>query len=102
MTPTKSKDTHTLFLNTHPALNNSSPMLSPDEQQEQIEQIEQAFEDEAELRGVALWELMLQLTATSEEQLQSQLNAAHQEIAEMVEMSWEDYCRLHNLSDGAP
>lgn len=102
MTPKKSKDAHTLFLNTHPALNNSSPMLSPDEQQEQIEQIEQAFEDEAERRGVALWELMLQLTATSEEQLQSQLNAAHQEIAEMVEMSWEDYCRLHNLSDWAP
>lgn len=99
MTPKKSKDAYTLFVNTHPALNNSIPMLSPDEQQEQIEQ---AFEDEAERRGVALWELMLQLTATSEEHLQSQLNAAHQEIAEMVEMSWEDYCRLHNLSDWAP
>ncbi|WDG46329.1 hypothetical protein [Pseudomonas chlororaphis] len=46
MTPKKSRDAHPLILSIYPALNNSSSMLSSDE-----EQIVQAFEDEAERRG---------------------------------------------------
>ncbi len=92
----QNKSEHELFLllTAKLTLNDSGSVFSSNE-----EQIEQELDDEAERRGIAQWELILQLSTTSEEQLQSQLHAAHQEIAEMVEMSWEDYCRLHNLSE---
>lgn len=94
MTPKKSKDAHPLLLNTHPALNNGCPMLNPDQ-----EQIAQEFEDEAARLGVASWELTLLLIATSEKQANWLLLEAHREIAEMVDMAWADYGRLHNLPE---
>lgn len=94
MPSNKSEHELLLLLTAKLALNDSVSVFSSNE-----EQIEQKLDDEAERRGVAQWELILQLSTNTEEQLQSQLHEAHREIAQMVEMSWEDYCRLHNLSE---
>ncbi|WP_390897926.1 DUF6388 family protein [Pseudomonas citri] len=59
--------------------------------------MEQAYEDEVERLGVGTWELTLRPIATSEDQAHQLVLDAHREIAEMVNISWADYCRLHNL-----
>lgn len=95
MAPKESQDARARFMKNNPTFKKRIRMLCANEQQQLIEQ---AYEDEAERLGVGSWELTLQLIATSEEQAYQRILAAHMEIAEMVNMSWADYRRLHNLT----
>ena len=67
--------------------------LSPDEQKDQIQW---AFEDEAEAQGLQPWELTLKYTSSPEEFEASRL-ALHKEAAEVLGVEWEEYCEMNNL-----
>ncbi len=67
--------------------------LSPDDQKDQIQW---AFEDEAEARGLQPWELTLKYTSTPEE-FEAQRLVLHKEAAEVLGVEWEDYCEMNNL-----
>jgi len=62
------------------------------------ERLHEAFEAEAESRGVFAWELTLQLTAASDEEYQAQRREVHKEVAEMAGMDWLEYCELYGLA----
>ncbi|PYC20105.1 DUF6388 family protein [Pseudomonas mosselii] len=64
---------------------------------EQAQQIEWAFEDAAQERGVEPWEYALQLIAESPEQLQAMRLETHREVAEALGMTWEEYCQFNDL-----
>lgn len=95
MTSKEYEEAHVRFLNNNPTLKNSIGVLSPKEQQKLIEQ---AFEDEAERLGVGDWELTLLLNASSKKLADRRILEVHKEIAEMANISWPSYCRLHNLA----
>jgi len=67
--------------------------LSPDDQKDQIQW---AFEDEAESQGLQPWELSLKYTSTPEEFEAARL-ALHKEAAEVLGVEWEEYCEMNNL-----
>ncbi|MCX4221159.1 MULTISPECIES: DUF6388 family protein [Pseudomonas] len=67
--------------------------LSPDEQKDQIQW---AFEDEAEAQGLQPWELTLKYTSTPEEFDAKRLEL-HKEAAEVLGVDWEEYCEMNNL-----
>ncbi|MNP36839.1 hypothetical protein D3C76_1302560 [compost metagenome] len=67
--------------------------LSPDEQKDQIQW---AFEDEAEAQGLQPWELTLKYTSTPEEYEAKRLEL-HREAAEVLGVEWEEYCEMNNL-----
>ncbi|MBV7573330.1 dephospho-CoA kinase [Pseudomonas sp. PDM32] len=67
--------------------------LSPDDQKDQIQW---AFEDEAEAQGLQPWELSLKYTSTPEEYEAARL-ALHKEAAEVLGVEWEEYCEMNNL-----
>ena len=67
--------------------------LSPDDQKDQIQW---AFEDEAEAQGLQPWELTLKYTSTPEEFEASRL-VLHKEAAEVLGVEWEEYCEMNNL-----
>ena len=67
--------------------------LSPDDQKDQIQW---AFEDEAEARGLQPWELTLKYTSTPEE-FEAQRLVLHKEAAEVLGVEWEEYCDMNNL-----
>ncbi len=67
--------------------------LSPDDQKDQIQW---AFEDEAEARGLQPWELTLKYTSTPEE-FEAQRLVLHKEAAEVLGVEWEEYCEMNNL-----
>ncbi|WP_095148532.1 DUF6388 family protein [Pseudomonas sp. Irchel s3a18] len=67
--------------------------LSPDDQKDQIQW---AFEDEAEAQGLQPWELTLKYTSTPEEYEATRL-ALHKEAAEVLGVEWEEYCEMNNL-----
>ncbi len=69
---------------------------------DQAQQIQWAFEDEAETQGLQPWELALQLIAASPEELQAMRLEVHREVAEALGMSWEEYCGLNELDETAP
>lgn len=69
---------------------------------DQAQQIQWAFEDEAETQGLQSWELALQLIAASPEELQAMRLEVHREVAEALGMSWEEYCGLNELDEAAP
>ena len=67
--------------------------LSPDDQKDQIQW---AFEDEAESQGLQPWELTLKYTSTPEE-FEAQRLVLHKEAAEVLGVEWEEYCEMNNL-----
>ena len=67
--------------------------LSPDEQKDQIQW---AFEDEAEAQGLQPWELTLKYTSTPEE-FEAKRLELHKEAAEVLGVEWEEYCEMNNL-----
>ncbi|MFW0758369.1 DUF6388 family protein [Pseudomonas sp. H11T01] len=67
--------------------------LSADDQKDQIQW---AFEDEAEAQGLQPWELTLKYTSTPEEYETARL-ALHKEAAEVLGVEWEEYCEMNNL-----
>nr|WP_319528491.1 DUF6388 family protein [Pseudomonas laurentiana] len=69
---------------------------------DQAQQIQWAFEDEAEMQGLQPWELALQLIAASPEELQAMRLEVHREVAEALGMGWEEYCGFNELDETAP
>lgn len=67
--------------------------LSPDDQKDQIQW---AFEDEAESQGLQPWELTLKYTSTPEE-FEAQRLVLHKEAAEVLGVEWDEYCEMNNL-----
>ncbi|MCW0919724.1 DUF6388 family protein [Pseudomonas sp. RG1] len=67
--------------------------LSPDDQKDQIQW---AFEDEAEAQGLQPWELTLKYTSTPEE-FEAQRLVLHKEAADVLGVEWEEYCEMNNL-----
>lgn len=68
--------------------------LSPDDQKDQIQW---AFEDEAEAQGLQPWELTLKYTSTPEE-FEAQRLVLHKEAAEVLGVEWDEYCEMNNLA----
>lgn len=67
--------------------------LSADDQKDQIQW---AFEDEAEAQGLQPWELTLKYTSTPDEFEQQRL-VLHKEAAEVLGVEWDEYCEMNNL-----
>ncbi|CAI8774730.1 Dephospho-CoA kinase [Pseudomonas sp. IT-232MI5] len=67
--------------------------LSPDDQKDQIQW---AFEDEAEAQGLQPWELTLKYTSTPQE-FEAQRLVLHKEAAEVLGVEWDEYCEMNNL-----
>lgn len=67
--------------------------LSPGDQKDQIQW---AFEDEAEAQGLQPWELTLKYTSTPEE-FEAKRLELHKEAAEVLGVEWEEYCEMNNL-----
>ena len=64
---------------------------------EQRQQIQWAFEDEAQEQAIEPWELTLRLVAESAEELQDMRTEVHREVAEALGMSWEEYCDFNEV-----
>ncbi|MBV4488057.1 dephospho-CoA kinase [Pseudomonas sp. SWRI153] len=76
-----------------PDLKEEIKELSPDDQKDQIQW---AFEDEAEAQGLQPWELTLKYTSTPEE-FEEQRLVLHKEAAEVLGVEWDEYCEMNNL-----
>ncbi|QXI23600.1 dephospho-CoA kinase [Pseudomonas iranensis] len=76
-----------------PDLKDEIKDLSADDQKDQIQW---AFEDEAEAQGLQPWELTLKYTSTPEE-FEAQRLVLHKEAAEVLGVEWEEYCEMNNL-----
>ncbi|KMT55208.1 DUF6388 family protein [Pseudomonas fildesensis] len=63
---------------------------------DQRDQIQWAFEDEAESQGLQPWELTLKYTSTPEEFEAARL-VLHKEAAEVLGVEWDEYCEMNNL-----
>lgn len=84
------------FFNGNSALNDDVKGLN------QVEKklcIESAFEQEATRLGIEVWELMLIIISESSKDLKYLTLEFHREVADMVEMDWEEYCKLNNISE---
>jgi hypothetical protein len=75
------------FLDAHPQLREEIKVL---DSREQAQQVQWAFEDEAQAQGLEPWELALQLIAQSPEELK-----AMRLEADALGLSWEDYCEFN-------
>jgi hypothetical protein len=82
------------FLDQQPALREEIQVLNAKEQREQALW---ALEDAAEEQGLEPWEYVLQLIATSDEELKAMRVEVHQEVAEALGMEWEEYRQLNEL-----
>ncbi|WP_160109254.1 DUF6388 family protein [Pseudomonas izuensis] len=83
------------FFKGNSALNDAVKGLSEDEKKLCIES---AFEEEATRLGIEVWELTLTLISESREELKCLIIEFHREVAEMVEMEWEEYCKLNEIN----
>lgn len=81
------------YLEETPQLREEIKDLSPDDQKDQIQW---AFEDEAEAQGLQPWELTLKYTSTPEE-FEAQRLVLHKEAAEVLGVEWDEYCEMNNL-----
>lgn len=63
----------------------------------QIQHASRVFDEEAQSRGLGSWELALSLLAQTPQELSQMTLDVHREIAEMVDMEWEQYCALNHL-----
>ncbi|NBA95927.1 DUF6388 family protein [Pseudomonas sp. R5(2019)] len=82
------------FVAARPAMQEEISQLSAKEQQQQIQW---AFEDEAEEQGVEPWDLALQLIAESPEELAAMRLEVHREVAEALGLGWEEYCSFNDI-----
>jgi hypothetical protein len=82
------------FVASNPQLLDEIKDLSTKDQQQQILW---AFEDHAEELGIEPWELTLELIATSPEELKAMRLEVHQEVAQTLGMSWEEYCSFNEI-----
>lgn len=87
------------FAQANPQLLEEIAGLSAHEQQQQIQW---AFEDQADEQGVQPWELALQLIAESPEELREMRLEVHREVAEALGLSWQEYCEFNEIEDAAP
>ena len=69
---------------------------------EQQQQIEWAFEDQAQEQGLQPWELTLELIAESPEELREMRLEVHREVSEALGLSWQEYCEFNEIEDAAP
>ena len=81
------------YLEDTPQLKEEIKDLSADDQRDQIQW---AFEDEAESQGYQPWELTLKSTSTPEAFEAARL-ALHKEAAEVLGVEWEEYCEMNDL-----
>ncbi|AIB34721.1 MULTISPECIES: DUF6388 family protein [Pseudomonas] len=81
------------YLEDTPQLKEEIKDLSADDQRDQIQW---AFEDEAESQGYQPWELTLKYTSTPEAFEAARL-ALHKEAAEVLGVEWEEYCEMNDL-----
>jgi Family of unknown function (DUF6388) len=81
------------YLQDVPDLKEEIKDLSPDDQKDQIQW---AFEDEAEAQGLQPWELTLKYTSTPQE-FEAQRLVLHKEAAEVLGVEWDEYCEMNNL-----
>ena len=81
------------YLEESPQLREEIKDLSADDRRDQIQW---AFEDEAESQGYQPWELTLKYTSTPEEFEAARL-ALHKEAAEVLGVEWEEYCEMNDL-----
>ena len=81
------------YLEDTPQLKEEIKELSADDQRDQIQW---AFEDEAESQNLQPWELTLKYTSTSEEFEAARL-VLHKEAAEVLGVDWNEYCEMNNL-----
>ncbi|WP_339528975.1 DUF6388 family protein [Pseudomonas mucidolens] len=81
------------YLEELPQLKDEIKDLSADDQRDQIQW---AFEDEAESQGLQPWELTLKYTSTPEEFEAARL-VLHKEAAEVLGVEWNEYCEMNNL-----
>ena len=81
------------YLKETPQLAEEIKDLSTDDQKDQIQW---AFEDEAEAQGLQPWELTLKYTSTPEE-FEEQRLVLHKEAAEVLGVEWDEYCEMNNL-----
>ncbi|WP_434561021.1 DUF6388 family protein [Pseudomonas sp. Z4-20] len=81
------------YLKDTPQLRDEIKDLSADDQKDQIQW---AFEDEAEAQGLQPWELTLKYTSTPEE-FEEQRLVLHKEAAEVLGVDWDEYCEMNNL-----
>ncbi|KRP59883.1 DUF6388 family protein [Pseudomonas orientalis] len=81
------------YLEATPQLKEEIKDLSADDQRDQVQW---AFEDEAESQNLQPWELTLKYTSTPEEFETARL-ALHKEAAEVLGVEWEEYCEMNNL-----
>lgn len=63
----------------------------------QIQYVSRLFDEEARVRGMGTWELALSFIARTPQELNRMTLSVHREIAEMVDMEWEQYCDLNQL-----
>ncbi|MBV6289361.1 DUF6388 family protein [Pseudomonas aegrilactucae] len=87
------------FAQANPQLLEEIAGLSAHEQQQQIQW---AFEDQADEQGVQPWELALQLIVESPEELREMRLEVHREVAEALGLSWQEYCEFNEIEDAAP
>ncbi|WP_460042786.1 DUF6388 family protein [Pseudomonas sp. S2_H01] len=80
------------YILTNPALLAEISGLS---EKDQLDQILWAFEDEAEALNIEPWELALDFSDKSEDEVKALRLAVHQEAAKTLEMDWEEYCALN-------
>ncbi len=81
------------YLKESPQLKEEIKDLSAEDQRDQIQW---AFEDEAESQGFQPWELTLKYTSTPEEFEAARL-ALHKEAAEVLGVEWQEYCEMNDL-----
>ena len=81
------------YLLDSPQLSDEIKDLPADDQKDQIQW---AFEDEAESQGLQPWELTLKYTSSPEEFEAARL-VLHKEAAEVLGVEWEEYCEMNNL-----
>ena len=81
------------YLEDTPQLKEEIKDLSADDQRDQIQW---AFEDEAESQGYQPWGLTLKYTSTPEAFEAARL-ALHKEAAEVLGVEWEEYCEMNDL-----
>lgn len=82
------------YIVSNPGLQDEIKNLSPEEQKQQIQW---AFEDEAEDQGIEPWELAIELIAESPEQRVAMRLATHKEVAEALGMDWAEYCQVNDI-----
>lgn len=82
------------FIDAHPDIKEEIQSLSEHEQRQQIQW---AFEDEAQAQGLEPWELALELIAQSPEELKAMRLEVHHEVAEALGLEWEDYCEFNAI-----